>query len=271
MLRIAVWRASDAHRVCAVVVAMLLGTLLASPAGAVSTRVLVAGDSITDGVVSEPFGLPYTELLPDLLGPDFELQIAGRGGLSTHYLRPDVPCGFLCDEDTFFESLLAPALPTDVTTLMLGLNDALGFFLDEPTSPAAYETNLRDILDAIFLDGSSHIVLMSPPTPAAAAHLADDFLVPYRDAVFTICRDTVSVLCGPDLQRLLDPDDDFEPGDIHPNGQGHAKIASALADKIQAIPEPGTATLLAIGLIALSQHRRTRRSGTRPGRVAPER
>ena len=67
---------------------------------------------------------------------------------------------------------------------------------------------------------------------------------------------TVGVLCGPDLQLLLDADLDFQPGDIHPNAAGHAKIADALYQKVLAIPEPATGSLLAIGLIALSAGRR---------------
>jgi len=237
--------------------------ILAGSAAALPTRVLLAGDSVTFGVVSAPAGPPFAELLPDLLGPDFEVVNAARSGLSSHFLRPDVPCEELCDADTFFDDLIAPELPSEIATLMLGLNDALGFFLPDRLAPADYEANVRDILDAVFDGGASHVVLMSPPVPAAVEDLAEDYLVPYRDAVFRICRDTTGVLCGPDLQLLLDADLDFEPGDIHPNGAGHAKIANALSAKILAIPEPGSGVLVAIGLAGLARARRRTRAGAR--------
>jgi lysophospholipase L1-like esterase len=234
-----------------------------APAQALPTRVLLAGDSITDGVVSAPVGPAYAELLPDLLGPGFEVVNSGLSGMSSPYLKPGVDCQGLCTSGTFFGDLIAPELPSEIATLMLGLNDALGFFLPDRVTPEAYEANLREILDGLFAGGVSHIILMSPPTPAATESLSDEYLIPYRDSVFAICRGTVGVLCGPDLQLLLDADLDFAPGDIHPNGGGHEKIANALSRKVLAIPEPGSGVLLAIALAALATGRRAGAAGRR--------
>ena len=229
--------------------------LTAVPAAATS-RLLLAGDSITFGIVSDPQGPAFAEILPDLFAGEFDVVNAGLSGLSSVYLNPNVSCDVLCGSDTFFDDLIAPELPAEVATLMLGVNDALSFFLPEPTPPSDYEANMREIVDSIFDGGVSHIVLMSPPIPADIAHLADDYLIPYRDAVWSICKGTVGVLCGPDLQVLLDPDLDFAPGDVHPNAFGHEKIAYAVFEKVRAIPEPATGLLVLLGLLGLASSRR---------------
>jgi hypothetical protein len=53
----------------------------------------------------------------------------------------------------------------------------------------------------------------------------------YRDIGVDICTNDPDVLCGVDVFNLLDSSD-FAGCDVHPNQQGHLKIANALADRL---------------------------------------
>ena len=56
------------------------------------------------------------------------------------------------------------------------------------------------------------------------------------DAVRAICDENPRVLFGPDVRMLLTLDD-YAPGNVHPNGPGHAKIAAALAEFLLALAQ----------------------------------
>ena len=135
-------------------------------------------------------------------------------------------------------------------TVLLGTNDALSFFLDQPTPVEDYESLMREIVDAIFAGGASDVILMTAPR-GNVSPVAAGFLAGYRERIGLICQDTFGVVCGPDLHDLLGPLD-FSDGDIHPNAGGHAKIAMALTGSVLSIPEPGTGLLFGLGLGTLS-------------------
>ena len=226
--------------------------LLAMPAAAAPIRTLLVGDSITFGIVSDPIGPSYAELLSaDLAATHDVVNVAVRGS-SAFYWAPSTPCPGICSTaDTLFDEVATPELPADLATVLLGTNDALGFLLDQPTSNDDYEAFLREIIDGLFDGGVDTVVLMAAPHSNLTTPEFDVRLSGYRDRVGTICADTLAVVCGPDLLDLLDPAIDFEVGDVHPNALGHQRIATALAETIRAIPEPQPFLLVACGLIAL--------------------
>lgn len=236
------------RRIAPAVLAGLASLVLAGSAAAVPIRTLLLGDSITFGIVSGMGGAPYAEILAEDLAGTYDVVNAARSGTSAFFWAPSTPCPGICNgADTLFEELAAPELPSDIVTVLLGTNDALGFFLEERTSVDAYEGFMRELVDGIFAGGASDVILMT--APAANVSLpAATLLAGYRERIGLICQDTLGVLCGPDLYELLDPTLDFEPGDIHPNADGHAKIAWALEDSIRGLPEPGTGLLLWLGL-----------------------
>jgi lysophospholipase L1-like esterase len=227
--------------------------VLAYPASSAPIRTLLVGDSITFGIVSEPSGPSYAESLTTDLAATHEVVNVGVSGTSAFYWAPGTPCPGICpNADNLFDEFATPELPADLATLLLGTNDAVGLFLNEPTPAAAYESFVRDIIDALFDGGVHTVVLMTAPHSNLADPAVDVRLDSYRNRVGTICGDTFGVICGPDLFALLDTASDFAANDVHPNALGHQKIATALAETIRAIPEPGTFLLVGMGLIALA-------------------
>jgi lysophospholipase L1-like esterase len=225
---------------------------VAAPATAAPIRTLLVGDSITFGIVSDPPGPSWADTLTGSLAGTHDVVNVGVNGSSAFYWAPSNPCPGICpNADNIFDEFAAPELPADLATLMLGTNDALSLFLTEPTAVDDYESFLREIIAGLFDGGMDTVVLMAPPRSNTANAQADALLASYGDRVETICSDTGGVVCGPDLFDLLDPATDFAANDVHPNGLGHQKIATALAETIQAIPEPGTFLLVAYGLVAL--------------------
>lgn len=208
--------------------AALIGLALAQCSRAeVPARVLLIGDSITAGMVSEPIGPSYAALLATELGPGFEIVNVACSGSTTLAWRPDAGPRS-CPEATGAVRLYAerarPALPADVATILLGTNDVIGRFEAAPVEPEAYRDSLRAIIDALHADGVREVMLLSPPVSTLSALR----LARYRPLIGELCQERAFVTCGPDLGELLGPGD-FAAGDVHPNGAGHAKIARALA------------------------------------------
>ena len=232
-------------------VAVVASLALAGQAAAAPIRTLLLGDSITFGIVSGAAGPAYADILSADLAGTHDVVNASLSGSSAFYWAPNTPCPGVCSSaDNVFDELATPELPADIVTLLLGTNDALGFFLDAPTPLGDFEDLMREIVDGLFSGGASNVILMAPPA-ANVAPTPATLLVGYREEIGLICGDTFGVTCGPNLHELLDPALDFEAGDIHPNVAGHAKIAAALADAILSIPEPGTGLLVGLGLATL--------------------
>jgi lysophospholipase L1-like esterase len=148
-------------------------------------------------------------------------------------------------------------------TVLLGTNDALGYFELEPTPPEIYRTAIGELAANLLADGAGRVLLLTP-TPLFEYPDLEALLQGYREAIFELCgAPGDALLCGPDAWALLGRDD-FAAGDVHPNAFGHAKLAAALHDAVlEAVPEPGSALLLASGLAALAARHRGRTSRRR--------
>lgn len=197
--------------------------------------VLMIGDSITEGVQSSPSAEPYTAVAAKVLGQRFTVTQIGCGGATTwdwSLLGGVTLCGGRLWKPNVYESLARPNLPADVVTVMLGTNDATGFYEPAPISPDAYRTNLANLVTHLLNDGAGKVMLMPPPHMCESAN--EDVirrLEAYRTIVRTMCNTRAGVVCGPDVYTLLN-EDDFQGCDIHPNGLGHRTLGIAIAEMI---------------------------------------
>jgi lysophospholipase L1-like esterase len=244
--------------------------LIALPGAALAApfSVVLLGDSITLGLVSEPAGPSYAELLADSLGPDFEVTNVGCGGTASGdwtLSRGDVLCGSVgFVSPNLYEGRALPELPADLVTVLLGTNDAIGFFEPGIVAVEDYRDAVAEIAANLLLDGATQVMLMTPP-PNFVSTLPQSFLVQYRAEILGLCgAPGDAILCGPDVFALLGPEDFGDS--VHPNGAGNAKIASALDDAIRSVvPEPGSASLALLGLTALARARQARAHRPRAG------
>lgn len=246
-------------------IALLTTALAITPAGVASAApisLLLLGDSITQGTTSEPTGPSFATLLTDSLGAGFEVTNIGCGGASARDWSPtsgDSICGGLSDpilSANLYPALAEPNLPADLVMILLGTNDAIGFLEPAPPTSAEYRSALDELVTQILFDGAGAVLLATPP-PNFAIPLTMPLLLSYAEEIFDLCGAAGDAIhCGPDVLSLLEPED-FEDGQIHPNASGHAKIADAMyASIVLAVPEPGTAGMLALGLLVLARRRR---------------
>ena len=222
------------------------------------TRILVLGDSITNGLgVSEDEY--YSALLRDWLGADYEIIEEGCGlttsALWSPFSTERGPChGFFW---FLYDVYAAPNLPAHVVTLLLGTNDALRLM-----SPGDYEQNVVDIVEALIEDGASSVVLMTAPgLPVYYSLARRQRISQYGQVIRNICSNMDDVACGPDLIELLDVNAHFlqlDSGlrDVHPNAAGHDTIAVHLYNTIVDIPEPHPYLLQVGALVTLGVLRR---------------
>jgi len=245
---------------------LVLALLLAArSAAATPIGVVLLGDSITAGRVSQPTGPPWAALLEDALGPDFSVANVACGGTSSldwTLTRGNGLCGAMgFVGPTIYQARALPALPAQIVTVMLGTNDATGFFEPSRVPVATYRSAIDELVGDLLDDGADTVVLMTPPAYTADP-IALALLTGYRGEILDVCASTPGVVCGPDVFTLLGPSD-FAPGNVHPNAQGHAEIAVAVEASIRelaAVPEPGTGVLVAGGLAPLAAARRRRRA-----------
>jgi lysophospholipase L1-like esterase len=203
--------------------AVLAGMVCARP----PARLLLVGDSITANRAAEPQGPGYGTRLQEQLGPGYEIVDVACSGSSSRDWRPDAgpaPCPEAGGTVPLYAARARPALPADVAIILLGTNDLRGAFELAPVEPDAYGENLRALVDTLHADGARALVLLSPPFLSGAVRR----LAAYRLVIRALCQERPFVRCGPDLVALLRADDFTPPGDVHPNGAGHAKIAAAL-------------------------------------------
>lgn len=214
----------------------LLAVALLQGCGRDRVRVLLLGDSITAGTVSEPKGPAYPERLASALGEDFEVVRAACDGSSSRDWLPEGG-GRLCGREAvtpdLYHALALPLLPADVVVVLLGSNDAPGYREPAPIEPEDYGENLRAISRALLRDGAGRVLLMSAP-PSYHRIKRYRRLMSLRAQVEAVCKSEPRVDCGPNLFDLLAPDD-FAPEGLHPNATGHQHIAEALERSLRSL------------------------------------
>ncbi len=199
------------------------------------TSILMIGDSITEGVQSNPSAEPYAAIAAKVLGKGFTVTQVGCGGATTWDWSSRggaTLCGGQFRDLNVYEARARPNLPADVVTVMLGTNDATGFFEPAPISPDEYRDNLTNLVTNLLNDGAGQVMLMTPP-PMCESTNADVVmrLEAYRTIVAAMCSTRKGVVCGPDAYTLLN-EDDFQGCDVHPNGLGHLILGIAVATMI---------------------------------------
>jgi lysophospholipase L1-like esterase len=195
-------------------------------------KVLMIGDSITDG--SSGTGATYAAQLSKRLQGKHEILNVAVGGSTTRDWANRAPTMPYVDQARGLFDAQVPALaPFDVVTVMLGTNDALGFFETAPLSADEYEASLSTLIQRLLELGASRVVLVSPPPycehpglPEARARLHA-----YARRMRGLCARDTHLVCGPDPLRLVDPVRDYDGTKdcIHPLEAGHRKVADALA------------------------------------------
>jgi len=166
------------------------------------------------------------------LGEDYEVVNIGVGGASSldwtlstpSYLTPG---GWI--PEPLFDYFAVPELPADIVTILLGTNDATGFFEPEPVPPQEYKSAIEEIIANLFDQGAGDIILMTPPEIANWGALVR--LAAYGEHIVDICLADEDVHLGPDLFDLLSLGLHFD-NNVHPNGEGHAEIAYASYEAI---------------------------------------
>jgi len=215
--------------------ALVIVLALVALPGRTLARVLLIGDSITEGTVSGTPGSPYAAVVATDLGPEFDVLNLGCGGASSFDWRPDTGvtiCGGLFID--LWAQRVLPNVPAEIATVMLGTNDATGFFEPAPLTGDNYAANIEAIVDGLHAAGVDQVMLMTPPARCTSAPQAvRDRLADYRLRIFTLCLVKPGVVCGPDVYKLLDPVADSFSCNVHPNAQGHAKLGHALADAVE--------------------------------------
>jgi hypothetical protein len=200
-----------------------------------SLSIALVGDSITAGQTCCPPGPSYAELValeyPDTIN-------AGFGGLTTRDWVRDVlglPGAF---------PFPPPVPSSDIVVILLGANDAVGFFEEDPTPPPEYQANMELLIDFFEADGS-RVLTVAPSTWPGLSRANRQRLID--------CQMICEVLgCLPALEE------EFFPtfGNPHPSPAGHAELAERV---LAVIPEPSPVLLVGAGLALLGLRRRASR------------
>jgi lysophospholipase L1-like esterase len=211
----------------------LIATVLLPIAAFAQPKIIFIGDSITRGVgATNPetngFVGQLSERFPELL-----VANAGCGGSTIRDWTSDGP-SLNCFFRDAWNLLVEPELPAQITHIMLGTNDALGFFEFFPDGSMGrwvpseeYASRLRALVER----APGLVLISSPPkNPAELSGPVDDRLRAYRDAIDAMVGEYRYAAQGVDFYALLDPDNDLLG--VHPNDRGHARMADELERRI---------------------------------------
>lgn len=213
-----------------------LGCFLA-PAASSGESIVLIGDSITRGHVAGE-GLSFADQL-QALRPDDQIRNAGCSGSTTgDWIRP-IRKPPSCTFAGAYRLNAKPQMPADLAIIMLGANDATGYFEYNPIEPPEYRANLEQLI-RVTLSDVARVVLLTPTLDPRAKEAVRQRLEMYRSAVLELCGTLDRVLCGPDIQKTVSgPSQGLK--ELHPSEQGHRRIAQQLDDFLTELgPVPPT-------------------------------
>lgn len=248
---------------------ILLVALFAYEADACAITILLIGDSITrsytngGGSVSGT-GFPETDVgsyslgLAQSLGPRYSVTNVGCSGTTSFQWTPNwnpaafpyIPTPNYCNgiqvNTNLFTDYVYPN--PDVVTIMLGTNDVFWW----EVLAVNYQIYMTQLVNGLIASGAGSVILMTAPPLPGATVLKNNLLAGYRAAVLDICDTVANVYCI-DTNTLLNADISsyFFGSSAHPSAAGHEVIRAALHDKVMAIPEPSSLTLLLSGILSL--------------------
>jgi lysophospholipase L1-like esterase len=206
--------------------ASLATQVLLANAALAQPKMLFVGDSITRGTGAlDPSQGGFTAQIGQRF-PEVLVANAGCGGSTIRDWTIERGNG-ACAIGDAWNLLASPELPAQITHVMLGTNGARGgrFEFFGPISPPEYEARLRMLVER----APGLVLISSAPVSAARPYGAiDDRLRGYRDAIALIVSEYEYAEHGVDAYALLDPRSDFVADGIHPNDQGHTRIADEL-------------------------------------------
>lgn len=201
----------------------VVGCVLA-PATSSAAAIVLIGDSITQGRVAGE-GRPFSQHL-QALRPEDQIRNAGCAGSTTEDWTRSVPESPNCAFGGAYRLNAKPHMPADLAVIMLGANDATGYFEATPIEPAAYRENLEELIRLTLFD-VARVVLLTPTLNPSGDDAVRERLESYRSVVLELCGTIDRVLCGPDLQQeVREPSEGLE--ELHPNDLGHRNIALEL-------------------------------------------
>ncbi len=205
---------------------LLLATVgcVLAPALSSAAVIVLIGDSITQGRVAGE-GRSFAEHL-QVLRPDDQIRNAGCAGSTTgDWIRPR-PESPSCTIGGAYRLNAKPHMPADLAIIMLGANDATGYYELNPIEPDEYRSNLDELI-RLTLSDVARVVLLTPTLNPQAEEAVHKRLESYRSAVLELCGSRDRVLCGPDIQKTVDgPSQGLD--ELHPNELGHRNIAEQL-------------------------------------------
>lgn len=215
-----------------IITATLLLLSSTAVAGKPNKRVIFVGDSITAGL-----HIDTMDRYPEVVGQLTRIDSinAGCAGSTTRDWNPNANRGF-CVFGGAWPVLVSPNLPADSMFIMLGTNDANGFFEFWPNtgengfyvSPEEYFGRLFDMVDAF--PGTTFLITPLPPSlfsPYGVKRWAE-----YKKKILRIVDIHPRACLGLDTDGLLDRSTDYADL-IHPNENGMYKIAMELSHVVE--------------------------------------
>lgn len=212
-----------------------VGCVLA-PAVSSGGVIVLIGDSITQGRVAGE-GHSFAEHL-QALRPDDQIRNAGCAGSTTRdWIQPvmEPPSCLIAGA---YPLNAKPHMPADLAIIMLGANDATGYFESNPIEPPEYRANLGELI-RLALSDVRCVVLLTPTLDPKAEEAVRKRLESYRSAVLELCGSLDRVLCGPDIQKTVSGPSQGLDG-LHPSDLGHRRIAQQLdhfLTELEPVPE----------------------------------